>query len=293
MSKTIAYFVTLPRWFGLPGVVASVALGGVLAGQSPDVIALACLAGALMMAYAHSYNSFADWQSGLDQGSETERSHPKPYTSGQNLIAQGVITVSESFWVSMGYLVLSAAATAALATWTTPWVWLPWGLASLCAPLYSYGKFHYGCELVLGLGFGPFAVMMGAAVGPGSEMARAFLAGIPFAIVFGYMAETVDQYWDADVNVQKGLRNLGALCWSRGWGLRWPLFLMALVTMGVHLALIGAQVLSPWTFVALPLLAFIVALAPNFEKKQKAGIMAGLGLVLLYPLIIVLTEALT
>ena len=291
MSKTIAYFVTLPRWFGLPGVVASVALGGVLAGQPPGIIALACLAGALMMAYAHTYNSFADWQSGLDQGSEAERSHPKPYTSGQNLIAQGVVSVSESFWVSIGYLVLSAAATAALVTWTTPWIWLPWGLASLCAPLYSWGKFHYGCELVLGLGFGPFAVMMGAAVGPGSEMAHAFLAGIPFAIVFGYMAETVDQYWDADVNVQKGLRNLGALCWRKGWSL-WPmLMVMAVVTVAAQAFLVEYQVLSPWSYFAFLALYPIVLLAHSFEKKEKAGIMAGLGLVLLYPLVILVAEA--
>jgi 1,4-dihydroxy-2-naphthoate octaprenyltransferase len=270
-----------------------VALGGVLTGQSPGVIALACLAGALIMAYAHTYNSWADWVSGLDQGSEAERSHPKPYTSGQNLIAQGLITVKESFWVSLAYLFLSALATAFLASWTTPWVWLPWALVATCAPLYSWGKFHYACETVLALGFGPFAVMFGAAVGPGPEMLYAFLAGIPFGLVFGFMAELVDQYLDADVNVPKGLRNLGALYWRKGWSLGGPLFVMALATIGVHLALTGAQVLSHWTFLALPFLAFIAALAPFYEKKQKAGIMGGLALVLLYPLVILVVEATT
>jgi hypothetical protein len=33
-----AYSFTLPRWFGLPGAVASVALGGVLAGQPPGIM---------------------------------------------------------------------------------------------------------------------------------------------------------------------------------------------------------------------------------------------------------------
>jgi 4-hydroxybenzoate polyprenyltransferase len=204
-----------------------------------------------------------------------------------------VITVAESFWVSAAYLGLSAVVTIYLATLTTPWVWLPWVLVAACAPLYSWGKFTYSCELVLALGFGPFAVMFGAAVGPGPEMLRAFLAGIPFGLVFGFMAELVDQWMDADVNVPKGLRNLGALCWRRGWGLRGPLALMALATMGVHLALINAQMLSPWAFLALPLLAFIVMLAPLYEKKQKLGIMGGLALVLLYPLVILVVEATT
>ena len=287
-----AYSFTLPRWFGLPGAVSSVALGGVLAGQPPGIIALACLAGALMMAFSHAYNSFHDWVSGLDQGSEAERSHPKPYTSGQNIIAQGLISVSESFWVSMAYLFLSALTTMMLASITTPWVFLPWILVAACAPLYSWGKFTYSCELVLGLGFGPFAVMFGAAVAPGPEMARAFLAGIPFGLVFGFMAELVDQYLDADVNVPKGLRNLGALCWRRGWGLGWMLTLMALVTMCVHMALLGLSILSPFTVFTLPLLPLIAALTPSYEKKQKAGIMAGLGLVLLYPLAILVVEVL-
>ena len=286
-----AYSFILPRWFGLPGAVASVALGGVLAGQPPGLIALACLAGALMMAYSHSWNSFHDWVSGLDQGAETERSHAKPYTSGQNIIAQGVVGLWEVFAVTLAYLLLSALATVFLATWTTPWVWLPWCLVAACAPLYSWGKFTYSCELVLGLGFGPFAVMFGAAVAPGPEMLRAFLAGIPFGLVFGFMAELVDQYLDADVNVPKGLRNLGALCWRRGWGLGWMLCLMAVVTMGVHAALLGLSVLSPMTVFTLPLLPFIASLSSFYEKKQKAGIMAGLALVMLYPLASLVVEA--
>lgn len=288
-----AYSFSLPRWFALPGVVASVALGGVLTGQSPGIIALACLAGALMMAYAHSYNSWADWRSGLDQGSESERSHEKPYTGGQNVIAQGLLSLKEVGIGTQVYLVLSVLATAALAGYTTPWVFLPWGLVAACAPLYSWGKFNFTCELWLALGFGPFAVMFGAAVAPGPEMAHAFLAGIPFGIVFGYQAELVDQFLDADVNVPKGLRNLGALCWQKGWGLRWLLGLMMLVTMGVHTALVGMSILSPMTVFTLPILAFISALSPWYEKKQKVGIMVGLALVMAYPLAILVVEALS
>ena len=289
-GKVSAYLWTLPRWFALPGVVASVALGGVLTGQSPGIIALACLAGALLMAYAHAYNSWADWRSGLDQGSESERSHEKPYTGGQNVIAQGLVSLTEVGGVTLVYLVLSFIATGVLSSYTTQWVFLPWVLVAACAPLYSWGKFTYTCELVLGLGFGPFAVMFGAAVGPGPEMARAFLAGIPFGIVFGYMAELVDQYLDADVNVPKGLRNLGALCWRKDWGLGSMLSLMVVVTMGVHVALVKTQVLSHWTILTLPVLPFIVALTPFYEKKQKAGIMAGLGLVFLYGLTLVVLQ---
>jgi 1,4-dihydroxy-2-naphthoate octaprenyltransferase len=287
-----AYSFILPRWFAVPAAVASVALGGVLTGQPPGVIALSSLAGALLMAYAHTWNSFHDWASGFDQGPETERSHEKPYTGGQNLIARGVVSLGETYRVAVFYLGISAAITVLLALATTPWVWLPWLMVALCAPLYSWGKRTYTCELWLALGFGPLAVMFGAAVGPGPEMLRAFLAGIPFGLVFGYMAEVVDQYLDADVNVPKGLRNLGALCWRKGWGLGGPLFLMALITAGVHGALVGAQVLSSVTVLTVLILPAIAALAPSYEKKQKAGIMAGLALVLLYPLAILVVEAL-
>lgn len=293
INKVSAYLWTLPRWFAAPAAVASVTLGGVLTGQSPGVIALASLAGALMMAYAHSWNSFQDWVSGFDQGTATERSHEKPYTGGQNLIAKGLVDPTEVFTVAMVYLALSFLVTWFLAAQTSQWVWLAWSLVASCAPLYSWGKRTYTCELWLALGFGPLAVTFGAAVGPSPEMARAFLAGIPFGLVFGYMAELVDQYLDADVNVPKGLRNLGAWCWNQKFqlGLTIPLLLMAVIVSVVHIALAVAGIFHPLTLFAIPAV-FVTAVLGRRYELTPSTIMVGLGMVLLYPLIIVLVEVL-
>ncbi|GAI37162.1 unnamed protein product, partial [marine sediment metagenome] len=53
--------------------------------------------------------------------------------------------------------------------------------------------------------------MLGMASQPEPDFLLAFLAGIPILILFGYGAETMDQYTDASVNWMRGLRNFGAL----------------------------------------------------------------------------------
>ena len=290
MNKVSAYLWTLPRWFALPSAVAAIVLGSVISGQSPLVTVIASLAGAMMVAYAHTWNSFQDWVSGFDQGTVSERSHEKPYTGGQNLIARGVVGVWEVCSIAIAYLVLSALFTAFLAAATTPWVWLPWGLIACCAPLYSWGKRTYTCELVLGLGFGPLAVMFGAATHPGPLLLQAFLAGIPLGLTFGYAAEVVDQYIDADANVPKGLRNIGAMCWKKGWGLYGALFIIIILTGVAHVALARVGILSAYSLIGWPFLMGLLYLANKLEKREKLALLTGLGMVFAYPFVVVIME---
>lgn len=289
-DKLAAVFWGLPRWFGLPAVALMVTLGGLIAGASVPQMVLANIAAALLMAYAHTWNSFHDWASGLDQGPPEERSRPKPYTSGQNLIARGVVSQSQTLVVALGYLGFSAVITGFLAVETTPWVWLPWAVAVPCAPLYSWGKFWYGCEFFLTVGFGPAAAMLGAASAPGADLWRAALASLPMGILFGYGAEVVDQYIDSGPNVPKGLRNIGALCWKYDISLIWPLtFILLLVALSQGLLLAFDVLVSP-TVYALAWLFPIWLLIPHMEKGSTKAIMTSLALVFLYGLTLVVLQ---
>jgi 1,4-dihydroxy-2-naphthoate octaprenyltransferase len=286
-----AYSFSLPRWFALPVAVLSVLLGGILFHAEALPLALAVLSSCFMMAFAHTWNSFHDWITGFDQGSEAERSHEKPYTGGQNLIGKGIVSLRETFMVAMVYLLVSAALIAPISLLTTSWVWLPWGLAALCAPLYSWGKLSYLCELFLGLGFGPLAVMLGAAASRDFDFLRAFLAGVTFGLAFGYAAEVVDQYLDADVNLAKGLRNLGALAYQHGLGLALPLGTIIGIAILAHVGLTFGDILKSQTQWAVALLVPLVVLAQPFERRNQLAIMVGLGLICGYSLAMVLLQA--
>mgnify|MGYP001574565679 FL=1 len=292
-TKANAYFVRLPRWFGTPAAVLAVLLGGFIAGADPLPLSLAAVASTFMMAYAHSWNTFHDWVTGFDQGPVEQRSHEKPYTLGQNLVAKGGVSHREALYVALAYLAISAGLTGAVSALAGPWIWLPWGLVAMCAPLYSWGKLHYLCELFLGLGFGPLAVVFGAAVSEAPNWGQAFAVGIPLGLIFGYMAETVDQWWDADVNVPKGLRNIGALTWRLHLPLVVTMCFISMTIMISHIALAVADLLTPWSLLAFISPVGIFFLTPWFERRNTRGIMLGLLLVLCYPLIIVLAEVLS
>ena len=291
-AKLVAYLWSLPRWFGLPAVALMVTLGGLVASTHVYPLVLANIAGALLMAFAHTWNSFQDWASGLDQGPPEERSRPKPYTSGQNLIARGIVSQNETLLVALVYLALSAVVTGYLADATTPWVWLPWAIAVPCAPLYSFGKFWYGCEFFLTLGFGPAAAMLGAASAPGPELWRAALASLPMGILFGYGAEIVDQYLDAAPNVPKGLRNIGAWTWRHQIPLWSPLAMVLGVVIFLHARFTdpGSNIFAFQTLAAIFLLPFILFLSRSMQRGSTKAIMAGLALVFLYGLALVVLQ---
>lgn len=139
---------------------------------------------------------------------------------------------------------------------------------------YSWGKLHYQCELALGVGFGPIACMMGMASQPNPDFLVAFLAGIPFLILWGFAAEFVDQAIDAEPNWPRGLRNLGALAWKNNISI--PLFVGILFIMAyiAQVFLIVGGVLAPLTglsLVAFPLIAYGLVIMGN--ELNKTGIM--------------------
>lgn len=274
IQKLMGHIVTLPRWFGLPAAVCAVVLGGLIAGASAWYLFLAVMAGVFLMAYAHSWNSFHDWAiTGLDKGSPTERSKKKVYTSGQSLFALGILNQWEGLANSLGWLVLSLGFAIPLSLMTTMWVWLPFGLVVLCAPAYSWGKLHYSCELILGLGFGSFAAMIGACAVANPPLWVAFLAGMPFTLLWGYFAETYDQWDDADVNWDKGLRNLGAWVWKSGLSISHFLgWLLALAYLA-QVFLIVNDILAPMTAIsalAIPVFAYSLAI---LQAEQKKGVL--------------------
>lgn len=241
----------LPRWFGLPVALAAVALGGVMSGASAFDLFLSCLIAALLMAWAHSSNAWIDYVvTGFDRGTPAERSEKKPYTSGQNVIEEGTSTwavaANALFWLALALLITALASTK-----YGPTVWLP---VLLTAPLtfaYSLGKKYWLCETVLFFGFGPLAGMLGAAVSQDPQMLQAALATIPIGLIFGFAAEAYDQWYDAEHNWDRGLRNLGALAWKRGWDIQQVVGGLFIGTIAVHGILVLTGVLPSITLVGL------------------------------------------
>lgn len=271
IQKLMGHIVTLPRWFGLPAAVCGVVLGGLIAGANAFHLLFAVLCGVFLLAYAHSANSWIDWAiTKLDQGEPKERSKQKVYTSGQSLLALGMLSQNEVLANSLGWLALSLGFAIPLSLMTTMWVWLPFGLVVLCAPAYSWGKLHYSCELILGLGFGSFATMMGACAVANPPLWVAFLAGLPFTLLWGYFAETYDQWDDADVNWDKGLRNLGAWVWKSGLSISHFLGWLLALTYLAQVFLIANDILAPMTAIsalAIPVFAYSLAILQAEKKK--------------------------
>lgn len=271
-GKIGAHLFTLPRWFALPAAACAVALGCILGGVPGWLIAVAIVCGAFLMAGAHSFNSFLDKEwTHFDEGLVGERSKEKVYTEGQNVIMAGLVSSREVLINALSWYVLSAGVAVVISIYGSPWVWLPWTLTALCTFFYSWGKMHYLCETALGLGFGSFAVMLGICGSPKPDLLIAFLAGLPFLVLWGFMAEFVDQATDAEPNWGKGLRNLGSLAWKNNVSV--PLFTGFLLAMAylVQIALIAGGTLVPMTalsLVAFPLLAYgLLIMGNDFNKK--------------------------
>jgi 4-hydroxybenzoate polyprenyltransferase len=281
----------LGRFFGAPIVIFAVLLGVALGGTWSWVSALVTIAAVLEMAYAHSFNTLLDFcWTGFDKGSEAERSKGKIYTSGQQVIASGMMTVREVLINGLAYLTLSAICILIVALNTSPLVWVFWAVSALCTFWYSWGKLHFQCELALGLGFGPLAVMMGMATQPNPDFWRAFLAGLPILMLWGYGAETMDQYTDAEPNWPRGLRNLGALVWKNKMSITTVIAFLLVASFLTQAFLISAGILSPLTAVtAVTIMPFLLCLI-YLENQPKLGITYGLAGIYVYCLFLFLGQ---
>ena len=293
MKGKIKTQLELGRFFALPVAVCAVLLGIALGGNWSWLSAMVALGAIFQMAFAHSFNTLLDYSwTGFDKGTEEERSKGKVYTKGQQAIAAGIMSPREVLVNGLVYLAISAVFIGIVAWQVSPVIWVIWGVMALMTFGYSWGKLHWSCEFFLGLGFGPLAVMLGMASQPNPDFLLAFLAGIPVLILFGYGAETMDQYTDAEPNWPRGLRNLGALVWKNNVSISMFIVWLLSATFLSQLFLIAGGVLHPLT--ALSLIAFIpFSMCLLFlEVKPKTGIIWGLGGIYLYVLLLVLGEAL-
>lgn len=282
---------TLPRWFALPVSTSAIVLGGLVSGASACQLAAAAAIGACLMAWAHTMNTWADWVlTGFDKGESSERSRPKPYTAGQNVIAEGwkpvhVLAVG-LFWLWLG---LFGAAVLSVSVGLL--VMLPVLVSVPITFLYSYGKRFYLCEVALGLAFGPVAAMLGAAVADDPRLWQAFLAGIPIGVMFGFAAEAYDQWYDAEHNWERGLRNIGAWTWKVGGDIRWVVWALGGLALIAMTALVAAGVLQKAVLLAAVAWAPL-ALMWLWERESKRAIAAGLAAVFLFSVLMVVGEAL-
>lgn len=304
MIEKIKTHLGLGRFFALPVAACAVLLGVALGGHWSWLSAMVCLGAIFGMAYAHSFNTLLDYSwTGFDRGTKEERSKGKVYTRGQQAIATGKLSPRGVLINGLVYLAISAVFIG-IAAKVFPWLWLIWAVTALCTFFYSWGKLHYLCETALGLGFGPLAVMLGMATQPRPDYLLAFLAGIPIFILFGFGAETMDQYTDAEPNWPRGLRNLGALVWHSGTSITAIISWLLGATFISQLFLIAAGVLKPLT--ALTLITFVpfTLCLILLEKRRvnmyceesisipKAGIIWGLGGIYLYCLLLLIGQIL-
>lgn len=295
LAEMRTHLWVLPRWFPLPVSTSAVVLGGVLAGANWFQLLIAAVIGAFLMAWSHTMNSWNDYYlTGFDRGGEGERSFRKPYTAGQNTIAEGydgrkvAVNGAAFLWVGLGCAVFASFIFG---------TWLPIAVAAATSPLtfaYSYGKKYWLPETVLFVGFGPMAGLLGASMATSdpSLLLDAALATIPIGIMFGFAGEIFDQWWDAEPNWDRGLRSIGAAAWRYFVPVSAPVFTFATLGVVAHVFLIQGGVLSGgwWWLYAIALLS-LAALAHAQERRTWA-VMALLGGLSLYCILIPVVELL-
>ncbi|GAI04487.1 unnamed protein product, partial [marine sediment metagenome] len=253
--------------------------------------AMVVFAAIFMMAYAHSFNTLLDYSwTGLDKGTEEEWSRGKVYTKAQQPIAAGILTPKEVMANGLIYLAISAIFIGIVAWKVSPLIWAIWGVTALATFWYSWGKLHWNAELALGVGFGPLAVMLGMASQPDPNFLVAFFAGIPFLILWGYAAETIDQWTDAEPNWPRGLRNFGALLWKNNVSISMFLVWLLSITFLSQLFLIAGGILAPLT--ALSLISFIPFsfCLVYLEINLKVGVLWGLGGIFLHMILLTIGQ---
>jgi hypothetical protein len=291
MIDKIKAHIGLGRFFALPIVVCSVLLGISMGGTWSWLSVMIVLAAIFEMAYSHSFNTLLDYVwTGLDKGEEQERSRGKIYTKGQQAIASGQLSTREVLINGLVYLAISAIFIGIVSANTTPIIWAIWSASMLCTFWYSWGKLHYQCELALGVGFGPLAVMMGMASQPDPDYLSAFLASMPFLLIWGYGAEAIDQYIDAEPNWSRGLRNFGALLWRYEGSISTFITYILCITFAAQFVLIASGILVPQTAMSLITFVPFAFCILYLDNHIKPGVIWGLGGIFLYMILVVVGQ---
>jgi 4-hydroxybenzoate polyprenyltransferase len=291
MKDKLLTHLRLGRFFALPCAACSVLLGIALGGYWSWISAMVTLSAVFLMAYGHSFNTLLDYYwTGFDRGVEEDRSRPKVYTHGQQVIASGEMDFDDVLLNGVIYLIISFAFIAVTAWYTTLWVFLIWFLGAAITFWYSWAKKYYHPELALGVGFATLGCMMGMATQPNPDYLLAGLASIPFFIMFSVVCEGLDQWIDAEANWPRGGRSLGMLVWKMGGSIITYSVWWIAIGYIAQLFMIQAGILNPLTslsLVATVPLAFAIAM---IEKMPDKAIVTGLGGVFVFHILIVVGQ---
>ena len=291
-GKIKAHLLTLPRWFATPFFGCSLLIGAVLAGGLGANAWIALVAGLLIMAGGHSFNSFLDYAwTGLDKGEAEDRSAEKDYTGGQNLIENGVVSLKEVLFNAIGWYILALAPLIYLAI-TASWVIMPLGIAGMLVTFwYSWAKFNWSHETSLAFGVGPISVLLGMfSVNPSPPWITGILVSVPVAIILCYLGLAFDEWPDAEANLKKGVKSLCYKVWQCGISLEWYLMSWFLFVFIYQVFLIAVGILSPMsglTFLTFPFfIACLVLLKANFRKVGGFVVIVAA----LYPVLLLIGE---
>jgi hypothetical protein len=310
IRKIKVHLWTLPRWFALPFFASSCLLGSVLAGGLNLHAWIAMIAGILVMAGGHSFNSYLDYAwTGLDKGETEDRSAEKDYTGGQNVISAGIVSLREVLVNAIGWYLLSAIPIIYLAVNVSAMIYIPWVLGMLATFWYSWAKFNYTHEMALGAAVGPLPAMMGAF---GSyahpQIIPALLASVLAAVVLSFIGLALDEWPDAEANLKKGVKSIAYMVWqysplspSTGasggaglekdlMGLQWycTSWVALLYIYQVFLIVIGVlKPLTGWTLILAPLLlATLVVMKGDFRRSMRAIV----AIAAAFPVILLITQ---
>lgn len=296
-TKLKAHLWTLPRWFAAPFFGSSILIGAVLAGGIDANAWIALIAGLLVMAGGHSFNTLLDYAwTGLDKGEIEDRSAEKDYTGGQSVIAGGILSEQEVYVNALGWYLLSAIPVIYLAVNASSvgWPIVPLWLASMLVTVwYSKSKFNWTHELALGVGVGPVALLLGMfSVSSSPAWPTGILASLPIAIVLSFVGLALDEWPDAESNLKKGVKSVAYKVWEYGVDLNWYMtswiaflyiFQLFLIVIGVFAPLTGLTFL-----VFPPLMVCMVFLRNNFRKA--AGILVAVAM--FYPVLLLVGQLL-
>lgn len=291
--KIKAHLWILPRWFATPFFASAIILGALLAGGTTFNSWLGVIAGLLVMAGGHSFNSFLDYAwTGLDKGKIEDRSAEKDYCTGQSLLAKGIVSLKEVVLNAVGWYVLASIPLIYL-SFHVGWPVLIIGLLGMLITFwYAKAKFNWTHELALGIGCGPLAVLLGMfSTRSDPPWIKGILASVPFAIMLSFAGLALDEWPDAEANLKKGVKSIAYKVWENGVALEWYLSSWFLFMFIYQLFLISVGILVPLTglsFIAWPfLIAYLVLMKKDF--RRMAGMIVIMGA--LYLILIVVGQA--
>ncbi len=112
---------------------------------------------------------------------------------------------------------------------------------------------------------------------------------IPIGIMFGFAAEAYDQWFDADANWDRGLRNIGAWAWRLDFPITAVVGFLATLAYASVLTLNIQGTLSGWSVLTVIAIPGIFVMA-NAEARSKRAVLAGLGAIFLFCILLAVGE---